>query len=573
MAGSNMDMNAYSNVLGVNEADSTITMVNKMAQLMLKGYSPEAAYQHGVHKKRALSYKTACDLVLPLLESQEPKYKQAVNLAKAYANLGKPERTALIGKTLVKIGDYKNADKVFRYGKIKQADVLNEMEGDKKESYLNHVVQQMKTRREKSLIKRKEKASEELLVPVALQIERLDKRLKQVKEERGNELGQYEKMKGEYSNLLGKSFTPENGKEFYENAKNAGKLWGKISKRYGSNEDLRNPKKSKLTEFTEKMVSTSENLDAKAREYSENEMKYHEVVQTMETRYKQKLQKDAEKLGYKGELFPEPKKEPEWKKKIDSGEISTSKAKDRKYLRSEALIYLKKGEFQNAHDIYANLGTLKDKWYLNRMNKYLKKDSGNEEQAAKDYYGAKMRVRKIFPAAVLTGALIGAIAGSFIPHKHTTYKLGPPATKVEKDKTLQEKNIFINVERGGNMWNQAKKLLPPGASNQEIAGKTREISAILGLYNDSLKVVDGKVMPGADGIYSDVVQPGKYKVGTKLEIVPIETKTTYKPVVQTQENAPWPNYGGTGAGAGIGALAGLGVAAALRRRQQEGKAA
>jgi hypothetical protein len=516
--------------ISVNEADSTMSMVGKMAQLMLRGYSPENAYKHGVHKKRALSYKVACDLVIPFLENQELnveyKDKHAVNLAKAYANLGKPEKAKVIGKTLVATGDYKNADKVFRYGKIKSLDVINELDGPGKESYLNHVVQGMKTRRERSLQKRQQKAGEELLVPVALQIEQLDKRLKKVKEERVNELDQYEKMKGEYSTLLSNTYTPENGREFYENARKAGKLWNKIFKRYGSNEDLRNPKESKLTELTEKMVSTNERIEAKNKEYSENEREYFETIGAMETRYKQKMQMDAEKLGYKGELFPEPKKEPpmpEWKKEIESGEIDISTHKGRRALRKTARDYAKNGDFDNAVAIYGQVGRGKDRRAVRRLNEYLEEAEGKKGEAATKYFRNRNRWRYYVAGGLLGAMLIGAGVCN-LKKKPTQYVL-KEITMEDKYKDLAEEPLFYAVKDGDRLLKITERF-NPALNQQELAKKNNAIATqnstkYPGLLKDTRSVLPtGEVVNRPDGIIGDEITSGmQIEVGKKLVAV------------------------------------------------------
>lgn len=537
----------YAGVSFVGNDSSVLDMVGKMAELMLRGYGPETAYKRGVHNKKRLNYKMACDLAVPFLDSNEWKIRvhgtQLVNLAKAYANLGKPEKARVIGKGLVESGDYKNADKVFRYGKIKPGDVLSELDDVKRESYMNHLVSEMKTRRGRSLQKRQQRASEELLVPVALQIEQLDKRLKKVKEERGNELSQYEKMKEEYSSLLGKGFTPENAREFHENAKKAGKLWNKIFKKYGSNEDPRNPKKSKLTELAEKMVNTSERVEAKNGEYSENEKKYHDAVAAMEKRYRQKLQKDAEKLGYKGVLFPETS-EPESKQPKDAPEESVPPVPEvedeyekgsentKEVSKKSAINYLKEGKFDEARDVYGKLHLNKR---VKKMDQYLEKADGDKPEASRMYLRSRNRWKYWLGGGVLAAALLaGGICKSVNKNKAPEYDLKTiEFTDTVKD--LREVDQFINIEKGGTAWKSVKEqLLPKGASDRRIAGRVNLIAQLNDLYEgtDVFAVENGKKVLKKDGIYMDYpIQPGKYRAGKKLERVEIkETRTIKVPV-------------------------------------------
>jgi hypothetical protein len=563
MAGSNTDMNAYSSALGVREADSTLSMLGRMAQLMIeRGYKPETAYKQSFHTRTVTSYdrsdvvrkrnkpnrETAFDLAVPFLRvGADIDESKLVNLGKAYANLGKTEDAKNIGIMLLSAGDFNGADKVFRYGKINPADVAQGIENaELRNDYISHLVGKLTARREKYLDKRLERVqgdySVETRKPVVTKVKRFGNKVRKMKEEYIELRDDLQQKEGKYNELEGKRY----GLKDFDQMSNDIRDFKRTGK-YIEN------KKSAIANLANDMTRTNAKREENIEKYLTEKRKYFAEKEMMAERSGKKLQKDVEKLMSYMALTTSEKLKPE---------------KSRKQLRKEAEMYLQQGDFKSAHDIYTTLGTLKDKWSLNRMNKYLNRNDGNEEQAAKDYYSAKTRGRKILPAAILTGSLVGAIVGSLIPHKQTVYRQGPPITDIDKGTTLEEKDVFINIEKGsGSMWKAVKEqLLKPGASDQEIAIKTNATSASLGLYDDTVKVVNEKTVKGPDGIYSDVVQPGKYKVDTKLEVVPVESRHTHTKFIHSQERAPWPNYEGAGLGAFAGA--GLGVAAALARRRQ-----
>lgn len=587
---------ARNNILDRNQSYSDQYIAGHMATLMVnRGFNPGTAFRYAVKKTNSKRksfdafFKKNSGLVYSELQSKygdgngfEENGKRLFNLAKAYTSVDGEDAKQMakqIGLVMVDKKYFGPATSVFKkYGKFKPEEVAKEIGNfEVRNEYLSHLVKKMKGRRQKNLDKREGKANEEYRnvarEPVVSKVEKLGTNLRKFKAEYEKWGNKYEDKGKELSELGERVYNLTNEKQYL-----------KDSRKYKELEKEMEEYVMKVAEFDKKIATTSMARKKAIEEYKKNKKSYFEEKAKRTERSEERLQKDANNMGYNVDLFPE------WKEKLEKGELGASEkylkartgfiqaftpdydpaedkvlsSKGKKYLKNEAEKYLRKGEVYNAIGALEAAGK---KATANRLRKYLRKAGGDESEASKKYFKGKDRMKKAVVIGAVALPVIGGGIGSAVKYKNITHK---PIT-IEKRyewKDLEERGMIHTVKSGDKLLKIVKKY-HPRLNEQGLKRRNNRIAAEHGLYEDTVSVTpDGKVVNQPDGIIGDVIKPGM-KIEVGKELVPVIKKETkkYKSVERVEEKGKWPNKKGAAYGAGIGALLG-GLLGFTRKRRE-----